>query len=91
MLFLSEGTDASSLAVFSSDGYVAYNKMEGVSSKPAVLVRPWKPFKGSKNVFVDNDLRQFKSSAADVAFDKDTCNNLFIGQSCKVATSVLTT
>jgi hypothetical protein len=82
---LSEGTEASSLGVVSSDGYIAYNKMEGVSSRPGVGVRPWKPLKGSKNVFVDNDLRQFKSSAADVVFDKDTCNNFYVGHSCKVS------
>lgn len=81
----SEGTEAIPLAVTSSDGYIAYNKMEGVSSMPAVRVRPWKPLKGSKNVFVDNDLKQFKTSAADVVFDKDTCDNLFIGPKCKVS------
>jgi hypothetical protein len=81
---LSEGAEAASLGIVSSDGYIAYNRMEGVSSRPAIGVRPWKPLRGSKNVFVDNDLRQFKSSAADVVFDKDTCNNFFIGPSCKV-------
>jgi hypothetical protein len=81
---LSEGTEALPLAVSSSDGYIAYNRMEGMSSRPAILIRLWKPLKGSKNVLVDNDLRQFKSSAADVVFDKDTCDNLFIGPSCKV-------
>lgn len=81
---LSEGTEAVPLVVCSSDGYIAYNRLEGAGSRPGVWVRPWKPFKGSKNVFVDNDLRQFKSSAADVVFDKDACNNLFIGPSCKV-------
>jgi hypothetical protein len=81
---LSEGAEAASLGILSSDGYIAYNRMEGVSSRPAVMVRPWVPLKGSKNVFVDNDLRRFKSSAADVVFDKDTCNNFFIGPSCKV-------
>lgn len=80
----SEGTEATPLAVTSSDGYIAYNKMEGMSSRPAIHIRPWKPLKGSKNVLVDNDLRQFKSSAADVVFEKDACNNLFIGPSCKV-------
>jgi len=81
---LSEGTEAYGLGVFSSDGYIAYNRMEGTSSGPAMFVRPWKPLKGSKNVFVDNDLKQFKSSTADVVFEKDACNNLFIGPSCKV-------
>ena len=81
---LSEGTDASSLFIPASDGYIAYNKMEGMSINPAVVVRPWKPLKGSKNVFVDNDLKQFKSSAGEVLFAKDACNNLFVGPSCKV-------
>jgi hypothetical protein len=81
---LSEGTEALGLGVYSSDGYIAYNRMEGASSMPAMLVRPLKPLKGSKNVFVDNDLRQFKSSTADFVFEKDACNNLFIGPSCKV-------
>jgi hypothetical protein len=81
---LSEGADSTGIGVFSSDGYIAYNRMEGTSSRPAMGVRIWKPFKGSKNVFVDNDVSQFKTSAVHVALDKDTCNNLFIGSSCKV-------
>jgi len=81
---VSEGTEASGLSVFSSDGYIAYNRMEGVSSRPAMSVRLLKSLKGSKNVFVDNDLKQFKSSTADLVFEKDSCNNLFIGPSCKV-------
>jgi hypothetical protein len=48
------------------------------------MTMPWKPFKASKNVVVDNDLRQFKSSKVDVLFAKDTCNNLFVGPACKV-------
>jgi len=82
---LSEGAEAFGLGVYSSDGYIAYNRMEGVSSRPAILVRPLKPLKGSKNVFVDNDLKQFKSSTADVVFEKDACHNLFIGHSCNVS------
>jgi hypothetical protein len=82
---LSEGIEAFSLAVLSSEGYIAHNKMEGVSTTPAILVRPWQPLKGSKNVFVDNDLTQFKTSAADVIFEKDTHSNFFIGHSCKVS------
>jgi hypothetical protein len=81
---LSEGTDATGIGVFSSDGYIAYNRMEGTSTKPAIGIRTWKPFKGSKNVFVSNDVSQFKTSAVHVALDKDTCNNLLIGPSCKV-------
>jgi len=82
---LSEGTDAVAIGVRSSDGYIAYNRMEGTSSNPAVAIGVWKPLKGSKNVIVDNDLKQFKSSAADVVFAKDTCNNLFTGPKCKVS------
>lgn len=82
---LSEGTQALGLGVYSSDGYIAYNRMEGASSRPAMLVRPLKPLKGSKNIFVDNDLKQFKSSTADFVFEKDACNNLFIGHSCKIS------
>lgn len=82
---LSEGTDSFGIGVSSSDGYIAYNRMEDVSSRPAVGFRPWKPLKGSKNVLVDNDLKQFKASAADVVFDKDTCDNLFIAPKCKVS------
>jgi len=81
---VSEGTEAACLAVCSSDGYIAHNKLEGAGSKPAVVVMPWKPFKGSKNVFIDNDLTQFKSSTADVVLNKDTSDNLFIGHRCKV-------
>jgi hypothetical protein len=80
----SEGKESIPLFVTSSDGYIAYNKMEGTSSRPAILIRPWEPLKASKNVFEDNDLSQFKSSAEDVLFEKYTCNNLFMGPSCKV-------
>ncbi len=82
---LSEGTEALALVVRSSDGYIAFNKIEGASSRPGIYVGTLKPMKGSKNVFIDNDLRQFKSSAADVRFDKDTSNNLYIGLKCKVS------
>jgi len=82
---ISEGTEALALGVRSSDGYIAFNKIEGASSRPGIHVGTWKPLKGSKNVLIDNDLRQFKSSAADVLFDKDTCNNLYIGPKCKVS------
>ncbi len=81
---LSEGTEALPLFVASSDGYIAYNKVEGDSVNPAIMAMPWKPFKASKNVVVDNDLKQFKSSKVDVLFAKDTCNNLFVGPACKV-------
>jgi hypothetical protein len=80
----SEGTESVPLRVQSSDGYIAYNKVEGAGSRPGMWVMPWKPFKGSKNVFVDNDLKQFKTSGADAVFDKGSYNNLFIGPSCKV-------
>ncbi len=80
----SEGTEAIPLFISSSDGYIAYNKAEGVSVNPAIMVRPWKPLKGSKNVIVGNDLKQFKSSKVDVLFVKDACNNLLIGPACKV-------
>jgi hypothetical protein len=81
---LSEGTETAGVVVCSSNGYISSNRILGTGSTPAVLVMPWKPFKGSKNVFVDNDLTQFKSSTADVVFNKDTSGNLFIGQRCKV-------
>lgn len=81
---VSEGTEAAGLVVCSSDGYIAYNRLEGSGSKPTVVVMPWKPYKGSNNVFIDNDLTKFKSSTADVVFNKDTSDNLFIGQRCKV-------
>jgi hypothetical protein len=82
---LSEGAEAFGLGVYSSDGYIAYNRIEGTSTRPAMLIRPLKPLKGSKNVFVDNDLKKFKSSTADVVFDKDACHNSFIGHTCKVS------
>jgi hypothetical protein len=81
---VSEGEDSIPLFITSSDGYLAYNKMEGISSKPGVLVTPLKPFKGNKNFIIDNDLTQFKTSAAEVVFDKDSCNNLFVGPTCKI-------
>ncbi len=82
---LSEGAEAYSLFIAASEGYIAYNRMEGVSSRPAVIVSPWKPLKGTKNVFVDNDLRQFKSSAVDVSFGKDARDNFYVGHSCNVS------
>jgi len=81
----SEGTEALALGVRSSDGYIAFNKIEGASSRAGIHVGTWKPLKGSKNVLIDNDLGKFKGSTADVVFDKDTCNNLFIGPTCKVS------
>ncbi len=83
-VIFSEGTEALPLFVASSDGYIAYNKVEGVSVNPAIMVRPWNPLKRSKNVIMDNDLKQFKSSKVDVLFAKDACNNLFVGPACKV-------
>ena len=80
-----EGTEAPALIVFSSDGFIAFNKIEGVSTRPAILVAPSKPLKGSKNVFIDNELSKFKGLTADVVFEKDTSNNLFIGPACKVS------
>lgn len=81
---ISEGTEAVGLGVRSSHGYIAFNRIEGASNRPAIGVGPLKPCKGSKNVFVENDLRQFKSSTVDVMFEKDASDNLFIGQKCKV-------
>jgi hypothetical protein len=81
----SEGAAALPLYVASSDGYIAYNRMEGTSSNPAMMVRPLKPLRGSKNVFVENDLKQFKTSAANVVLSEGSCDNLFIGAECKVS------
>ena len=81
---VSEGEDSNPLSILSSDGYLAYNKLEGISSKPGVLVLPFKPFKGSKNFIIDNDFKQFKTSAAEIVFMKDSCNNLFVGPTCKI-------
>jgi hypothetical protein len=82
---VSEGEDSNPLFIACSDGYFAYNKIEGISNKPGVLVSPAKPFKGSKNFIMDNDLKQFKTSAVEIVFDKDSCNNLFVGPTCKIA------
>ena len=81
---VSEGEDSSPLFIYSSDGYLAHNKIKGKSSKPGVLVFPRKPFKGSKNFIIDNDLKRFKTSAAEIVFNKDSCNNVFIGPTCKI-------
>ena len=34
---------------------------------------------------MDNDLSGFKGLTADVFFDKDACNNLFIGPTCRIS------
>ena len=81
----SEGTEALAVGVRSSDGYIAFNKIEGSSNRPAIVVGTWKPLKGSKNVVMDNDLRQFKGLTADVMFDKGACDNVFIGPTCKIS------
>lgn len=83
-IFSEEGA-ALPLFVASSDGYIAYNKMEGTSSNPAMMVRPWKPLKGSQNVFVGNDIKQFKTSSPSVVFGEGSCDNLFMGAECKVS------
>ncbi len=82
---LSEEGAALPLFVASSDGYVAYNRMEGTSSNAAMMVRPWKPLKASKNVFVGNDIKQFKTSSPNVVFSEGSCDNLFMGSECKVS------
>ena len=40
---LSEGTEALAIGVRSSAGYIAFNKIEGASSRPGIVVGPWKP------------------------------------------------
>lgn len=82
---LSEGTEALGIGIRSSNGYIAFNKIEGSSSRPGIAVGPWKPLKGSQNVLIDNDLSKFKGSTADVVFEKDACENLFIGPKCKIS------
>jgi hypothetical protein len=81
----SEGTEAVGLVVRASDGYVAFNKIEGVSSRSGLGVEPRKPLKGNRNVFMENDLTKFMGLTADVFFDKDAGNNFYIGHSCKVS------
>ena len=81
---LSEGTEALALGIRSSGGYIAFNKIEGASNRPGISVGPWKPLKGSNNVLMGNDLSGFRGATADVGFDKDACNNVFVGPSCKV-------
>jgi len=62
-----------------------YNRLEGAGSGPGLLVKPWKSLKGSKNLIVGDNLNLFKTSASDVVLDKDSCNNLFVSASCKIA------
>jgi hypothetical protein len=81
----SEGTEALPLLIASSDGYIAHNKAEGSSSSPGVLVRTWSPLKGSRNVIMDNDLRQFQTLTADIVFAEGTRNNVFAGSKSKVS------
>jgi hypothetical protein len=83
-IFSEEGA-ALPIFLASSDGYVAYNRMEGTSSNPAIVVRSYKLLKGSKNVFVGNDLKQFTTSSPDVVIGKGSCDNFFIGAECKVS------
>jgi hypothetical protein len=82
---LSEGAESLPLFIASSDGYVAYNRMEGESNRPAVLIRPWKPLKASKNVLISNDFSQFKGLSAEVVFEKDASNNFYSGIRCKIS------
>ncbi len=81
----SEGTEAVGVVARASDGYIAFNKIEGTSSRSGMGVEPRKPLKGNRNVFMENDLTKFKGIKADVVFDKDACNNVYIGHSCKVS------
>ena len=85
----SEGGEAVPLLVASSEGYVAHNRIEGASSKSAMLVMPYKSLKSNKNAFVGNDLRQFNTPAASIVFAEGSCENLFIGSECKVFDSGL--
>ena len=67
-------------AIANSNGYVAHNKIEGVG-RHAMSIRPFGPLKASNNVFVGNDLSQFKASVVDVALDKGANNNILLGSS----------
>ena len=81
----SEGTEALGLVFGSSNGYIAFNKIEGASSRAGMIVGPAKPLKGNNNVFMENDLTKFKGLTTDVRFDKDARNNFYFGHSCKVS------
>jgi hypothetical protein len=83
-IFSEEG-GAIPLFVSSSGGYIAHNKIEGTSSKPAIMVMPLKPLKASQNVFLGNDLKQFKTSAPSVVISEGSCDNLFIGAECTLS------
>jgi hypothetical protein len=80
---LAEG-GAAPLVIVNSNGYIAYNKIEGVG-RNALSVMPFGPLKASNNVFVGNDLSQFKASVVDAALNKGANNNMFLGSSGTVS------
>jgi len=75
---LTESPGGRGLFICSSSGYIAYNKFEGTSVH-ALQIRPWPPLVASHNLFVNNDFSLFRTSAADVLFDKESNNNLVFG------------
>jgi len=81
----SEGTEALGIGIRASDGYIAFNNIEGASIRPGMVIGPLKPLKGDKNVLMENDLTKFKGLTADVVFDKNTYNNFYFGHGCKVS------
>lgn len=77
---LAEGPDSRPIVYSASNGYIAHNKIEGTGSR-AIQIVPMRGQAGSKNVLVGNDFSQFKASVCDVAFEKDSKNNMVCGSS----------
>jgi hypothetical protein len=74
---VTEASGARPLILWSSNVYIAHNKIEGTGMH-GLNVSPLGALKGSNNVFVGNDFNQFKASVADVIFEKGANNNLLL-------------
>ncbi len=77
---MAETPKAGLVSLTGSNCCMSYNALSGTGNQ-GLAVMPWGPLKGSNNVIVGNDFRQFKGSLSDVIFRKGANNNLFLGNS----------
>jgi hypothetical protein len=77
---LAEGSEAVGIRNTSCNSYIAHNRIEGRGAH-AIRIEPMRGQLGSKNFLVGNDFSQFKASRCDVAFEKDSKNNVVCGSS----------
>ena len=78
---LKSGQGARGITQLGSNGFIARNQIDG-KGKIALCSVAWKEFKGSRNIFAWNDLRQFEAIQSDIICTGD--ENTFIGSDSKI-------